>query len=179
MKIYTKTGDKGTTSLIGGTRVPKNDIKIEAYGTLDELNSFIGSIRDYKIDNDTHQTIITIQNKIMNCSSLLAVDDNFDISKLPQITENDIKFLETKIDEINSKLPPIKAFILPGGSSVVSACHISRTICRRAERKIVSLENNKTNSIVAKYLNRLSDYFFTLGRKLSKDFNVNEIEWKA
>ncbi len=179
MKIYTKTGDSGTTSLIGGSRVQKNDNKIEAYGTLDELNSFIGSIRDNAIDNETKETIITIQNKIMNCSSLLAVDDKFDISKLPQITEKDISFLEQQIDKINNNLPDITSFILPGGHPVISACHISRTICRRAERNVISINNNnKENKLVIKYLNRLSDYLFTLARKLSKDFNVNEIEWK-
>jgi cob(I)alamin adenosyltransferase len=179
MKIYTKTGDKGTTSLIGGARVLKNDKKIEAYGTLDELNTFIGSIRDYKIDKQTEQTIITIQNKLMNCSSLLAVDDKFDISKLPQISDKDILFLENEIDKINQNLPPVTAFILPGGNSAVSACHISRTVCRRAERNVISIiKNNPVNQLVAKYLNRLSDYLFTLSRKLSKDFNINEIEWR-
>lgn len=178
MKIYTKTGDNGETSLIGGSRVKKNNIQIEAYGTLDELISFIGSIRDYKIENEINNTIIEIQNKLMNCSSLLAVDKNFDISKLPSISEKDIIFLEAKIDEINKNLKPLISFILPGGHPAVSACHISRTICRRAERIVISLPTSKTNLIIIKYLNRLSDYLFTLSRNLSDYFNIIEIKWQ-
>ncbi len=180
MKIYSKTGDEGKTSLIGGTRVVKFDDQIETYGTLDELNSFIGAIRDYKIDAETKKIIIEIQNIIMNCSSLIAADDDFDVSKLPQLTEGDIEFLENQIDKIDNDLPQLTSFILPGGSSVVTACHISRTVCRRAERQALYLSVNRdVNPLILKYLNRLSDYLFVLARKLSIDFNAEEIEWKG
>ncbi|NCC73390.1 MAG: cob(I)yrinic acid a,c-diamide adenosyltransferase [Sphingobacteriia bacterium] len=180
-KIYTKTGDKGETSLIGGTRVPKYHDRIEAYGTLDELNSFIGLIRDQNIDTDTKAILIEIQDRIFTAESLLAVDtEHPPLRKLPELSEDDIVFLEKEIDRMNDKLPPIRNFILPGGHPFVSLCHIARTVCRRAERVTIKLkENYEVNELVIKYLNRLSDYLFVLSRKISQDFKADEIPWQA
>lgn len=180
-KIYTKTGDKGETSLIGGTRVPKYHDRIEAYGTLDELNSFIGLIRDQNIDTDTKAILIEIQDRIFTAESLLAVDtEHPPLRKLPELSEDDIVFLEKEIDRMNDKLSPIRNFILPGGHPFVSLCHIARTVCRRAERVTIKLkENYEVNELVIKYLNRLSDYLFVLSRKISQDFKADEIPWQA
>ena len=181
MKIYTKTGDDGTTSLIGGTRVSKYDNRIDAYGTLDELNSFIGLIRDQDIDNYTRNILIEIQDRIFTAESLLAVDPEKKVKKLPQLYEKDIELLESEIDKMNTYLPPITTFILPGGHPVVSMCHVARTICRRGERITIKLidEQPKTiqGEIVIKYLNRLSDFLFVLSRKFTKDFNAAENIW--
>ncbi|MBE0639338.1 MAG: cob(I)yrinic acid a,c-diamide adenosyltransferase [Bacteroidales bacterium] len=180
-KIYTKTGDKGETSLIGGTRVPKFHERIEAYGTLDELNSFIGLIRDQNIDQDTRNVLIEIQDRLFTAESLLAVDpEHPPLRKMPELNENDIVLLEKEIDRMNEELPPISNFVLPGGHTVVSYCHIARTVCRRAERITIKLrENYQVNDLVIKYLNRLSDYLFVLSRKMTKDFNAAEIPWRA
>jgi cob(I)alamin adenosyltransferase len=180
-KIYTKTGDKGETSLIGGTRVPKYHERIEAYGTLDELNSFIGLIRDQDIDQDTKSILIEIQDRLFTAESLLAVDpEHPPLRKLPELNEDDIVFLEKEMDKMNEELPPISNFVLPGGHPAVSYCHIARTVCRRAERITIKLrENYQVHDLVIKYLNRLSDYLFVLSRKLTKDFNVDEIPWRA
>lgn len=182
-KIYTKTGDKGETSLIGGTRVPKYHERIEAYGTLDELNSFIGLIRDQEIDQPTRELLIEIQDRIFTAESLLAADPAKDLKTLPLLFESDIQLLEDAIDEMNKHLPEITSFILPGGHHAVSFCHVARCVCRRAERITIKLVENQPETLmgemVIKYLNRLSDYLFVLGRKFTKDFNVVETPWKA
>jgi cob(I)alamin adenosyltransferase len=187
MKIYTKTGDKGETSLFGGTRVKKYNLRIEAYGTVDELNSYIGLIRDQKIDPGTFDTLIKIQNHLFTLGAMLATPPNKEILKngkerlqIPKITGNEIKFLEEEIDQMNTGLEQMKNFILPGGLTVVSFCHIARCICRRAERITVELsENQLVDNHILIYLNRLSDYLFVLARKLTSDNNVNEIPWKT
>ncbi len=180
-KIYTKTGDKGETSLIGGTRVKKYHERIEAYGALDELNSFIGLIRDQDIDLHTKNVLIEIQDRLFTAESLLAVDsDHPPLRKLPELSEEDPILLENEIDKMNEELPPISNFVLPGGHPTVSYCHIARTICRRAERITIKLsENYQVHDLVIKYLNRLSDYLFVLSRKMAKDFNAEEIPWRA
>ena len=180
-KIYTKTGDKGETSLIGGKRVPKFHERIEAYGTLDELNSFIGLIRDQDIDAHTRNILIEIQDRVFTAESLLALDAGAPPPrKLPEIVEDDIDLLEKEIDKMNETLPPISNFVLPGGHPVVSYCHIARTVCRRAERVTLKISQHfEVPSLVIKYLNRLSDYLFVLSRKMTVDFNAIETPWKA
>lgn len=179
-KIYTKTGDKGETSLIGGTRLPKHHIRIEAYGNVDELNSFIGLIRDSISEKELFDLLIEIQDRLFTLGSLLASDPNKDIKmQLPQIIESDVVLLEKSIDKMNETLPEMKQFVLPGGHSAVSYCHVARCVCRRAERSVLKLaENEKVDELIYKYLNRLSDYLFVLSRKLTQDFNANEIPWK-
>ncbi len=180
-KIYTKTGDKGETSLIGGSRVPKYHDRIEAYGTLDELNSFIGLVRDQDIDEDTRHILIEIQDRIFTAESLLALDpEHPPRRKLPEIHEEDVILLEKEIDKMNESLEPLMNFILPGGHPVVSMCHVARTVCRRAERITIRLAQQvEVNPLVIKYLNRLSDYLFVLARKLAKDKQAAETVWKA
>jgi len=177
-KIYTKTGDKGETSLIGGTRVPKYHDRIEAYGTVDELISYLGLIRDQKIDDHIISKLIEIQDRLMTCASILATDcDNCKV-KIPELNENDIKSLESEIDKMEKDLPPLTSFILPGGHTTVSYCHIARNVCRRAERLSIKVQNQFKNSEkVIQYLNRLSDYLFVLSRKLSTDLYAKEIPW--
>jgi len=178
-KIYTKTGDKGETSLIGGTRVPKYHDRIEAYGTVDELISYIGLIRDQKIDEQIKSVLIEIQDRLMTCASILATDcDNCDV-KIPEIYDNDIDKLEKEIDAMEQNLPPLTSFILPGGHTTVSFCHIARNVCRRAERLSIKVQDQlKHSDKVIQYLNRLSDYLFVLSRKLSSDLYAKEIPWK-
>jgi cob(I)alamin adenosyltransferase len=179
MKIYTKTGDKGTTSLIGGTRVPKYHEKIEAYGTVDELNSFTGLIRDKDIDEHSKEVLFEIQNVLFVLGGLLAKDDSKETKDLPGLKESDVAFLESEIDEMNKHLPSLKSFVLPGGHPTVSLCHIARTVCRRAERLVIKLSlDYDVNPLEIKYLNRLSDYFFVLARKFSYDAGVPENLWK-
>ncbi|XLS28129.1 cob(I)yrinic acid a,c-diamide adenosyltransferase [Flavobacteriaceae bacterium M23B6Z8] len=185
MKIYTKTGDKGTTALFGGTRVPKHHIRIDSYGTVDELNSWIGLIRDQQIDERTQSILIEIQDRLFTVGAILATDPEKAILKsgkerlnIPKISEEDIVLLETEIDQMNDHLPPMTHFILPGGHQAVSFCHITRCVCRRAERMSTELhENEPFDDRVLKYLNRLSDYFFVLARKLSHDLQATEIKW--
>ena len=178
-KIYTKGGDKGQTSLLGGTRVSKYDIRIEAYGTLDELNSFIGIVRDMNIGKDHKETLLKIQYKIFEAESHLAADKPEQTEKLPRITEDDIVFLEKEIDRMNESLPELRSFILPGGHVVVSYCHVCRTICRRAERLTIKLsELYQVDERILKYLNRLSDYFFVLARMIGKELGTTEVLWK-
>ena len=178
MKIYTKTGDKGTTSLIGGTKVPKSHLRIEAYGTVDELNSWIGLIRDQQINNDAVKELLEIQDRLFTIGSLLAADPEKSRMKLPSIKNEDVTFLEHKIDEMNEVIPELKSFILPGGHTTVSYCHVARCVCRRAERLIVNLNENSTldNQIII-YINRLSDYLFTLARYLGHQLNISESPW--
>lgn len=181
LKIYTKTGDKGTTSLLGGTKVPKNDIRIETYGTVDELNSWIGLITDLLNMDELTTELREIQDRLFTIGSSLATDsDKEPKMKLPGLKESDIEFLEKRIDEMTSQVPPMKSFILPGGHITVSNIHITRCVCRRAERLTVNMQQHKLfiDERVIKYLNRLSDYLFTLARYASFKLNVPEISWK-
>ncbi|MCW3084679.1 MAG: hypothetical protein JWP12_2045 [Bacteroidetes bacterium] len=179
MKVYTKTGDKGQTSLIGGTRVPKHHMRIEAYGTVDELNSWIGLIRDQQMDADTKKLLIEIQDRLFTIGSSLASDPEKSKMKIPDLKEEDITLLEKEMDRMNESLPEMRSFVLPGGHTSVSYCHIARCVCRRAERLTIHLsENSFVAELVIKYLNRLSDYLFVLSRKLTKDLNAEEIPWK-
>ena len=185
MKIYTKTGDKGTTGLVGGTRLPKHNLRIECYGTIDELNSYLGLIRDQEISKNHKTTLLEIQNQLFVIGSLLATDPKLlkDDTKRKRFGINflnpeAITFLETEIDAINRELPPMTHFILPGGHQTVSFCHIARCICRRAERTISKLSlEQPTQPEVLIYLNRLSDFIFVMARKLSKELKVEEIKW--
>jgi cob(I)alamin adenosyltransferase len=179
IKIYTKGGDRGETSLLGGTRVPKYHERIEVYGTLDELNSFIGLLRDQNIDAHYREILLEIQKKIFVSESRLAADKPENLQRLPRLTEDDISLLEQEIDNMNEQLPALKSFLLPGGHPVVSYCHIARTICRRAERLTIKLNDKfSVENEIIKYLNRLSDYFFVLARKISSDNNVREVPWE-
>ncbi len=184
MKIYTKTGDKGTTSLYGGTKVNKSDIKIDSYGTVDELNSVLGLIRSYAIEQQYIDQIIHIQKDLFNLGAELAtpVEKLFLANGKPRlavrVTENDIETLELWIDQIEENLAPLTHFILPGGSLAASQAHFARTVCRRAERITVALaEIEEISPNLQKYLNRLSDYLFTLARILAKQENVEEVKW--
>ncbi|GAB4333401.1 MAG: cob(I)yrinic acid a,c-diamide adenosyltransferase [Bacteroidales bacterium] len=179
-KIYTRGGDKGKTSLMGGTRVPKYDLRIEAYGTLDELNSFIGFLRDQlgQQHADTRALLLRIQQNIFVAEALMADEKGTISNSLPPIDDRDILALEQNIDLMNEQLPPLSAFIIPGGHPVVSACHICRTVCRRAERLTIKLaEHFPVDQRIVKYLNRLSDWFFVVSRKMAHDFKVKEILW--
>jgi cob(I)alamin adenosyltransferase len=179
MKVYTKTGDKGQTSLIGGTRVPKHHMRIEAYGTVDELNSYIGLIRDQQIDEQSKKILVEIQDRLFTIGSSLASDPERSKMKIPDLKEEDIILLENEMDKMNETLPEMRSFVLPGGHTTVSYCHIARCVCRRAERLTIHLsENSFVAELVIKYLNRLSDYLFVLSRKLSHDLNAEEIPWK-
>lgn len=179
--IYTKTGDKGTTALIGGTRVPKDHFRLEAYGTVDELNTNVGMIRSYPIDEETVKSIIRIQNQLFTIGSYLATDDKVsDLRKHLVTDDKEIEFLELQMDILESKLPPLSNFVLPGGHPTVAQCHICRTVCRRAERRVISMsEQVEVDEWVIRYLNRLSDYFFVLSRFLTDYFKIDEIPWVA
>ena len=178
MKIYTKTGDKGYTSLIGGTRVPKHHLRIESYGTVDELNSYIGLIRDQAIADEDKETLKEIQDRLFTIGSTLASDPKKSKMKIPDLHEKDIVFLEREMDKMNLILPELRHFILPGGNTIASYCHIARCVCRRAERMTVHLaEEEFVEEKVIIYLNRLSDYLFTLSRKITYDHKCEENKW--
>ncbi len=180
LKIYTKTGDKGTTSLIGGTKVSKANIRIESYGTVDELNSFIGLCSDTVKDEKSEIVLKEIQDRLFTIGSSLACDPEKEPQfALPDLKEDDITFLEKEIDAMNELLPPMKNFILPGGSIAVSNLHIARCVCRRAERICVNMQDNNifVDAIVTKYLNRLSDYLFVLARYILHINKINEVAW--
>jgi cob(I)alamin adenosyltransferase len=180
-RIYTKTGDKGATALIGGTRVPKSDLRIETYGTTDELNSWIGYISDQLDDLAIKEELKEIQDRLFTIGSSLATDGEKEPKmKLPDLVDPDISFLESRIDFMTAALPPMKSFILPGGHMAVSSIHIGRCVCRRAERLAVNMQQHElfVDERVIRYLNRLSDYLFTLARYAGKILNVNEIPWK-
>ena len=179
-KIYTRTGDRGETSLLGGTRVPKYHDRIEAYGTLDELNSFIGLLRDKVTDPGVSQVLFEIQDRIFTAEALVAAEPDSDSGKLlPLLSEPDVELLEKEMDRMNLDLPALTSFILPGGHELVSLCHICRTVCRRAERLTIRLSHNsQVDSLVIRYLNRLSDYFFVLSRKISKDEGIPDQIWR-
>jgi cob(I)alamin adenosyltransferase len=178
MKIYTKKGDSGKTSLIGGTRVPKHHLRIESYGTVDELNSYIGLIRDQDISAQDIEALLEIQDRLFTIGSHLAADPGKSKMVLPELLEADITFLENEIDRMDDLLEEMRSFVLPGGHTVVSYSHIARCVCRRAERIAVQLaEESEVDEKIISYLNRLSDYLFTLSRKLTKDLNAKEIAW--
>jgi len=185
MKIYTKTGDAGTTALFGGNRVHKHNARIESYGTVDELNSYIGMVRSQEIDEHSKNILIQIQNKLFTIGSTLAtaperavLKSGKERLKIEKVNEEHIALLEHEMDSMNEKLPDLTHFILPGGNTAVSYCHIARTVCRRAERRATLLnEAEPLDPLVLKYLNRLSDYLFVLARKLSNDLNAEEIQW--
>lgn len=185
MKVYTKTGDKGTTALFGGTRVPKHHIRIESYGTVDELNSNIGLVRDQEINPHYKSILIIIQNKLFTVGAILATDPEKMILKngkerlnINKISAEDIELLEHEMDTMNEALPPMTHFVLPGGHQTVSFCHLARCVCRRAERlasALNDLEPFLPEALI--YLNRLSDYLFVLARKLSFDLQADEVKW--
>ncbi|MCH4551261.1 cob(I)yrinic acid a,c-diamide adenosyltransferase [Aestuariibaculum lutulentum] len=185
MKIYTKTGDKGSTALFGGTRVPKHHIRIESYGTVDELNSHLGLIRDQNINADYKETLIHIQDRLFTVGAIMATDPEKAVLKngkerlnIPKISEENIIRLEEEMDTMDAALPPMTHFVLPGGHQTVSFCHIARCVCRRAERLATALNDIEpvdANCLI--YLNRLSDYLFVLARKLSYDLQADEIKW--
>jgi len=179
MKIYTKKGDTGQTSILGGVKLPKHHIRIEAYGTVDELNANIAWLRDQDIQGVIRTDLIQIQEKLFTIGSHLANDKKKSKIKLPEIKESDVIFLEEKIDEMQDNLIEMKNFVLPGGHPAVSACHLARVVCRRAERLISAFnELSVVDPILIKYLNRLSDYFFVLSRKIAKYHHVSEVPWK-
>jgi len=180
-KIYTKTGDLGKTSLIGGTKVPKSHIRIDTYGTVDELNSWIGVIGDCAIDNQSKLILKEIQDRLFTVGSSLACDpDKEPLMKIPDLKEEDITLLEREIDYMNDVLPSMKFFVLPGGHLSVSQAHVARCVCRRTERNCVNMQQQDlfVEPLVIKYLNRLSDYLFVLSRYFSHQLNVQEIPWK-
>ena len=185
MKVYTKTGDTGTTALFGGTRVPKDHARIESYGTVDELNSYIGLIRDQEINQHFKDILIEIQDRLFTVGAILATPPEKEVLKNGQkrlqnlgIIESDVELLEKEIDTMEDSLPQMTHFVLPGGHTTVSYCHIARCVCRRAERLAVHLSHNEPVADIAiKYLNRLSDYLFVLARKLSKELNADEVKW--
>ena len=196
-KIYTKTGDKGETSLFGGARVPKSHIRVEAYGTVDELNSYIGLLTDLietlpeGTPSEQYKAVLKeVQDRLFTIGSILATEPSKQM-KTPDLKNEDIQFLENEIDTMDAQLPPLKNFILPGGHSTVSFCNIARTVCRRAERLVINLvmlekedgqpinlHNELGQALSIQYLNRLSDYLFILGRKIAKDLGAEEILWK-
>ena len=182
IKIYTKTGDLGKTSLIGGTKVPKNNLRIETYGTVDELNSYIGLTNDHLGDAHTKMLLKEIQDRLFTIGSSLACDpDKAPAMKIPDLKEDDIVLLEKEIDAMNDVLPEMRSFLLPGGHVAVSTTHITRCICRRAERLCVNMQEHGlfVDPLVIKYLNRLSDYLFVLARYVGHLLKVEEIPWKA
>ena len=177
--IYTKTGDKGTTSLVGGTRVPKTHIRLEAYGTVDELNSHLGLLQTYLTAEADKKIIFRVQNKLFSVGSYLATDQTqTELRMESRITDEDIQLLEHAIDTIDNELPPLKAFVLPGGYCGAAVSHICRTVCRRAERRILALtEECEIDARVIAFVNRLSDYLFILARKLNHLTETDEIYW--
>ena len=180
MKIYTKTGDKGLTSLIGGTRVPKSSLRIECYGTVDELNSHIGLVRDQEVNASRRELLKEIQDRLFTIGSALAADPDKSKMKLPDLHAADVTLLEDEMDRLNADLPELRAFILPGGHPAVSNTHVARCVCRRAERMVIHLsEDSFVAELVVVYLNRLSDYLFVLSRAMAHDLGVEEVTWKA
>jgi cob(I)alamin adenosyltransferase len=177
-KIYTKGGDHGETSLLGGKRVPKSHERVEAYGTIDELNSFIGLLRDQTIGDHYLEVLLNIQDNLFVAEAWVAKDPGAHAEGLPQMNEDQISLLEQEIDIMTSELPPLSSFIIPGGHPVASVCHIARTVCRRAERTVIRLgQKQPVDQIIIRYLNRLSDYLFVLARKTGQDAGAKEIRW--
>ena len=178
-KIYTKTGDKGETSLIGGSRVPKYHDKVDAYGTIDELNSHLGMIRDLSKDPKLIELLLMIQRRLFTAASCVASDSVKTLEKKPQLHEEDFLLLEEEIDRMNEHLPSLTQFILPGGHILASHAHIARTICRRAERLTIKVQTPELpNEMAIKYLNRLSDFLFVLARKFAHEFGKGDVVWE-
>ena len=180
MKIYTKKGDKGKTQLLGGTMVDKFDSKIEAYGNIDELNSFIGHIHDQDINKNHKKFLVFIQKQLLNLGSIISFDGTKESIKLPQVLTDDIQKIEREIDLIEERLPQLTQFILPSGHPISSLCHIARTVCRRAERELFGLykKDNSLDFIYLKFLNRLSDYLFVLSRSILYENKKEEVLWQ-
>ncbi len=179
MKIYTKTGDQGTTALFGGKRVSKSDLRIDTYGTIDELNSWIGVLRDLEINRTRSEELIEIQDRLFTIGSLLAVEPGNTKVKVPALALADVTFLEIKIDAMEATLEPMKVFVLPGGHPSVSFGHVTRTVCRRAERLVIALDHEeKVEPLIIQYLNRLSDYLFVLCRAMAAELVAPETPWK-
>lgn len=179
MKIYTKTGDKGTTSLVGGTRVPKTHIRLEAYGTVDELNSHLGLLVTYLLDGKDKAFLQQVQNRLFAVGSHLATDrEKTGLKAASVISPEHVEMVEQEIDRLDTLLPPLSAFVLPGGSRGAAVCHVCRTVCRRAERRILALAGQvEISSELLAYVNRLSDYLFVLSRKMNQDDKKDEIFW--
>lgn len=178
MKIYTKTGDKGTTALFGGKRVSKADLRIDTYGTIDELNSWIGLLRDQEVNKKREAVLIEIQDRLFTVGSILATEPGNTKVKIPSLLPSDITFLEKEIDQMDQSLEPMRSFILPGGHPSVSFGHLARTVCRRAERLTVALNSQEPiDPLVVQYLNRLSDYLFMLCRKMGAELKAAETPW--
>lgn len=179
MKIYTKTGDKGTTALFGGQRVSKAHLRIETYGTVDELNAYIGLVRDQEVNHKRKSLLVEVQDRLFTIGSILATEPGNTKVKIPALHADDILLLEKEIDAMDAELPPMRFFVLPGGHTAVSFCHVARTVCRRAERLVVALGEQETvDPMVIQYINRLSDYLFQLSRKMSHELNAEETAWK-
>lgn len=185
MKIYTKTGDTGQTALIGGRRVSKADLRIDTYGTVDELNAWIGLVRDQAVNTGRKEFLKEIQDRLFTIGAELATDpEKAPKRAMPAIVPDDVTRLEQAMDEMDTELPELRAFVLPGGHEAVSFCHLARTVCRRAERLVIALDNESSRSaaavdaLVLQYLNRLSDYLFVLCRKMALELNAEEIAWK-
>ncbi|MEJ0056439.1 MAG: cob(I)yrinic acid a,c-diamide adenosyltransferase [Bacteroidota bacterium] len=179
MKIYTKTGDKGTTALFGGKRVSKADLRIETYGTIDELNSWIGVLRDQEVNKNRSEELIEIQDRLFTIGSILATEPRNTKVKVPSLSEGDVIFLEQKIDAMDAVLEPMKVFVLPGGHQSVSFGHVARTVCRRGERLVIALDaQEKVDELVVRYLNRLSDYLFVLCRMMTRELGAAETPWR-
>ncbi|MFZ6051845.1 cob(I)yrinic acid a,c-diamide adenosyltransferase [Halocola ammonii] len=178
MKIYTKKGDTGETSLIGGKRVPKHHVQIEAYGTVDELNSFVGLVRDWAPDQKTKDFLVWSQDRLFTMGSLLAEVEGGSKMKLPQLKEDDIVAIEREIDRLEEDLPEMRHFILPGGHQAVSSAHMARSVCRRAERTVLRMnETHQVQTLTFQFLNRFSDYLFVLSRWLAKELDADEMPW--
>ena len=179
MKIYTKTGDKGMTSLVGGTRISKASLRIDTYGTIDELNSWIGLLRDQSVNELRRDFLKEIQDRLFTIGSELASEIDQKKKKIPDLHESDIELLEKEMDKMDLEIPPLRAFVLPGGNQAVSFTHLARTVCRRAERLVIALsETAEANSLIIRYLNRLSDYLFVLSRKITQEIGSEEVAWK-
>lgn len=178
MKIYTKTGDKGTTSLVSGKRVSKSELRINTYGTIDELNSFTGSLSCLDIDDHSKEVLLKIQSLLFTIGSNLALDEKSDKFIIPEIKKEHTVFLENEIDFMEEGLEPLSHFIIPGGDSRVAQAHICRTVCRRAERLLVELsQNSEIDGNICNFINRLADFYFMMARKFMKDFDVKAIIW--
>ena len=180
MKIYTKTGDEGLTSLFGGKRVSKSELRIDAYGTVDELNSWMGVLRDQEINQKRKEILIAIQDRLFVIGSILATESHNTKVKIPSLSESDIALLEKEMDDMDALLQPMRNFVLPGGHKSISWGHVARTVCRRTERLVIALHRHEAvDPLVIKYLNRLSDYLFVLCRMMAQELGVEETPWKA
>lgn len=178
-KIYTKTGDKGTTSLVGGTRIGKDHLKIETYGSVDELNAWIGVLCDLPENVSRKEVLKEIQDRLFTIGADLAAEHEQTRKKIPDLFETDVELLEKEMDAMNEVIPPLRAFVLPGGHLAVSYAHVARTVCRRAERLVIRLsKEEEVNPLIIKYLNRLSDYLFVVSRKLTQELGTEEVAWK-